>query len=273
MSLTSFVELPDVKEHLRLHVTKPWFQVQGEIKAPPLTTNYGLTGTAFDYLLRFFVEKLNHSAKKSSWVAEESLAILKSGLGKASTLKRAQRIVESAREQHHSYLKSQHKEKPNEQLIRATIDLAQLDLVYRIGLLDLQPINDAMIEDLSNLLALVRPEDFTARLTCVLNPTFGTASELVGGADADLFIDGTLIDIKTSKHLEMRRDIFNQLLGYYCLSCIGGVAGCRSKVTAVAVYYARYGLLHRVLIGSFVDPRRFPVLLKWFKARAMREFL
>jgi hypothetical protein len=105
----------------------------------------------------------------------------------------------------------------------------------------------------------------------VLNPTFGSASELVGGADADLFLDGTLIDCKTTKHLEMRRDIFNQLLGYYCLSRIGGVEGCRGRVTAIAVYYARYGILHRIPVSAFVDERRFPAVLKWVKTRAKRE--
>ena len=150
------------------------------------------------------------------------------------------------------------------------MDLAQLDLVYRIGLLDLQPINEAMVEDIGNILALVRPDDFRAKRTCVLNPTFGAASELVGGADGDLFIDGTLVDIKVNKHLELGRDIFNQIFGYFCLACIGGVDGCRGKVTCVAVYFARYGVLHRLPIKSFVEADRLPALLKWFEATANR---
>lgn len=70
------MELAEVKNYLRVNVTKPWFQVDGEIKAPPLSASYGMTGTAFDYLLRFYIEKLNPFAKKSSWVAESSLEIL-----------------------------------------------------------------------------------------------------------------------------------------------------------------------------------------------------
>jgi len=240
MSLTSFVEISDVKERFRIDVTKPWFQLQAEIKAPPLTTSYGWTGTAFDYLMRFYLEKLNRSVRKRRWLAEESLAILESRGTKASTLSRVRRIVETARRYYLSYLRSKRQEKPAAELIRATVDLAQLDLVYRICLSELRPIKRALLEDVTSLLALVRPDDFMAKRTCVLNPTFGAASALVGGADADIFIDGTLIDIKTSKHLEMGRDVFNQLFGYYCLSCIGGINGCRGKVHAVAVYYARY---------------------------------
>jgi len=223
MSLTSFIKLPDVKERLRRDVSKPWFQVHTEIKAQPLTESYSWTGTAFDYLLRFYIEKLNPCAKKNIWIAERGLAIVQNFGAPPSTQKRACHIVETARDHYRSYLKSKREEKPGKELIRAAIDLAQLDAVYRIGLLDLRPIAESMTKDLSNLLALVRPEDFRAKRTCSLNPTFGSASDLVGGADADLFIDGTLIDIKTSKHLEMERDVFNQLLGYYCLSCIGGI--------------------------------------------------
>ena len=269
MSLSTFVERPDVKAYLRENVAKPWFEVHAEIKAPPLTTSYGWAGTAFDYVLRFYVQKLNPStAKVRRWLAEESLAMLEHSRVGPSTLKRVRRIVDTAQQKYRSYLKDKREEKPNEELIRAAIDLAQLDLVYRIGRLELLPVDGAMTEDVRNMLALVQPDDFRAERTCVLNPTFGAASGLVGGADADLFLDGTLIDIKVNKNLEFGRDIFNQLLGYYCLSCIGGVEGCRGKVkvTEVAVYFARFGVLHRIPVSSFVDRNRLPALLSWFKA-------
>lgn len=270
MSLTAFVELAEVKDYLRLNVTKPWFRVDAEIKAPSLSTSYGMTGTAFDYLIRFYIEKLNPSAKKSSWVAESSMEILEQRPPERNTLRRARRILEIAKEHYQSYLAGKGAKKPGEELIRASVGLAQLDLVYRIGLLDLIPVMKAVVDDLSNLLALVEPAHFKAKRICVLNPTFGSASELVGGADADLFLDGTLIDFKTTKHLEMKRDIFNQLLGYYCLSCIDGVEGCSSRVTAIAVYYARFGILHRIPISSFVD-QRFPAVLEWFQRTAAAE--
>jgi hypothetical protein len=271
VSLSTFVERKDVKEYLRLNVAKPWFQVRAEIKAPPLTTSYGWTGTAFDYVMRFYLQKLNPCAKARLWLAEESIAILgASRRESARTMRRVRGIVETARDGLRLYLKTRRDAKPGRDLIRAAIDLAQLDLVYRIGLLDLQRINEAMVEDIGNMLSLLRPEEFRAKRTCVLNPTFGAASELIGGADGDVFLDGTLIDIKVNKNLELGRDIFNQLLGYFCLSCIGGVDGCRSKVTCVAVYFARYGMLHRLPINSFVQTRRLPELLKWFEGTASR---
>jgi hypothetical protein len=271
VSLSTFVERKDVREYLRVNVAKPWFQVRAEIKAPPLTTTYGWTGTAFDYAMRFYLQKLNPSTKVSRWLAEESAAlVVASRRETARTKKRVLGIIGTAKDCVRSYLKGKRDAKPNRELIRAAVDLAQLDLVYRIGLLDLQPINEAMVEDIGSMLALVRPEDFRAKRTCVLNPTFGSASELVGGADGDLVLDGTLIDIKVNKNLELGRDIFNQLFGYYCLSCIGGIDGFRGKITRVAVYFARFGILHRIPVDSFVEASRLPAHLKWFKATANR---
>lgn len=270
VSLSTFVERKDVKEYLRLNITKPWFQVKAEIKASPLTTSYGWTGTAFDYAMRFYLQKLNRCAKAGCWLAEESAAMVCASRESARTKKRVRAIVETAKDCLFSYLKSRRDQKPGRELIRAAIDLAQLDLVYRIGLLDLQPIKEPMVEDIGNMLALVRLEDFRAKRTCLLNPTFGNASMLVCGADGDVFIDGTLIDIKVNKNLEMGRDIFNQLVGYYCLSCIGGIDGCRGKIACIAVYFARFGILHRLPVDSFVKKSSLPVLLAWVKATASR---
>ena len=58
-----------MKEYLWLNVPKPWFQMRAEIKVPPLTTSYGSTGTAFDYAMRFYLQKLNPSAKVRRWLA------------------------------------------------------------------------------------------------------------------------------------------------------------------------------------------------------------
>jgi hypothetical protein len=129
VSLSTFVERKDVKEYLRLNVPKPWFQVKAEIKAPPLTTAYGWAGTSLDYLLRFYLQKLNTCAKESGWVAEESLAILERSRVAPSALKRARGIVVKARQLHRAYLKEKRTQNPSEELVRAAIDLAQLDLV------------------------------------------------------------------------------------------------------------------------------------------------
>ena len=77
MSLTSFLNKKDVREKFREEFPKPTFNIKKELLAPPFTKRYGLVGTAFDYLLRFYIKYLNPSAITKPWVAERGLEILK----------------------------------------------------------------------------------------------------------------------------------------------------------------------------------------------------
>jgi len=73
----------------------------------------------------------------------------------------------------------------------------------------------------------------------ILNPTF-QGSEDVGGADADLIVDGCLIDIKTTTRVEIRSVWLWQLLGYALLDYSNEYG-----IRAVGLYLARQGLLLR----------------------------
>ena len=76
MSLTSFLKNKDVKDAFKQGFKKPRLKLQGELLALPLTNHYGLVGTAFDYLLRFYIKRLNPNAIEQSWVSEVSLHLL-----------------------------------------------------------------------------------------------------------------------------------------------------------------------------------------------------
>jgi len=73
--------------------------------------------------------------------------------------------------------------------------------------------------------------------TIVLNPTFGGSVD-IGGADADLIVDGLLIDIKSiAKPGGRFKDIY-QLAGYCLLDYRD-----EYKITSVGIYFARQGVL------------------------------
>lgn len=271
MSLTSFIDgNPTLRARLLAEFIKPEFRLKIDIKAPPRTTHYGLTGTAFDYLLRFYAKKLNPNASTRRWTAEGGLALL---LGE-SCFDNAKRMLEEAQSCYEEFL-SADTECPTRQLAEVSVRLAYLENVYRVRIVDddaFRPVPPAILDDLQAMLKLVCPEDFRATRRCVLNPSFGSASSLVGGADADLIIDDTLIDIKTGKNLVLDREIFNQLVGYYVLSCIGGVDDCpRGAIKQLAIYYARYGVLHRLKVHDFVVEERMPAFIQWFKQCAEQE--
>jgi len=184
--------------------------------------------------------------------------------------KRANQIVLQAKKGYARFLNSGRLTK---RLIKSAVFLTRLDGKLRGGVpaekLDLDNVDEKDITDLRNLIKAVNWDDFKARKICLLNPTFGEASRLVGGADADVVIDDTLIEIKTTKKWELKRDYFNQLIGYYCLYCIGGIDGLpkNRKIKRFGIYFSRYAHLHMLPIGELIDQQRFAKFLRWFKAK------
>ena len=88
MSLTDFIKLPDVKAKFQAEFHKPNFDVQQELLATsPNGSNYRLVGTAFDYLLRFYIKYQNPHAKERRWVAEYALIYFKKTVNKFNQAK------------------------------------------------------------------------------------------------------------------------------------------------------------------------------------------
>ena len=114
------------------------------------------------------------------------------------------------------------------------------------------------VQDLKNLISAVDKKLFTAKNLCMINPSFGSASELVGGADADMVMDDTIIDIKTTKKLSLDRSFLDQVLGYYVLHHISGVGELNPKptITKVAIYFSRYGYVMH--LSELIDSATFP---------------
>lgn len=72
MSPTSLMDKPDVRALFRKAFEFEPVNVGAPMKAPPLTTNYTLVGTAFDYLARFWLERQHAVAYSQTWIAERA---------------------------------------------------------------------------------------------------------------------------------------------------------------------------------------------------------
>ena len=269
MSLTSFIKNKDVKEKFVQEFPMPKFQLVGELKAPPKTKHYSLVGTAFDYLMRFYLKRINPLAVTQEWVAELSILFV----ANKKTRKKINEILRYAKRIYENYLK---KEKMNEDVIKSCLLLAQLDLIYRAGYIvpNIGVVDLGDIQDMKNLIELVQSKCFLSKKNCLLNPTFGKASNLVGGADMDILLDDTLIDIKTTKFLKFKRDYFNQLVGYYTLFLIGGIDGAPKNTTVgfIGIYYSRHGILYKIAIDEVVKNCNLQEFIEWFEQRAEQEF-
>jgi hypothetical protein len=270
LSLTSFLKIPEVRQRFIAEFPVTGSKPKGEIRAPIITDNPARIGTAFDYLLRFYLERLNPNCKIEPWVAEHTATLL----GRAPKFQmRVNEIIRDARAVHQEYLRSG---EMKDELIGSAVLLAQIDVIYRAGILDedFGTVKANDIADLRQLIGIVDPLVFKARSLCILNPTFGEASNLVGGADADFIVDDTLVDIKTTKNLEFGRDYFNQLVGYYLLGRIGGTIGVvkGAKISRLGIYYSRYGLLYTLDAAQIENHQELDRFVAWFVERAREEF-
>lgn len=301
MSLTSIIrDRADIRDGLRARAARPPLRLEA-IKAPPLTANYGIVATAFDYLLRFHLQRLNKSAQASLWAAEQGVEMigaeelvydLDSGRlssGKADRQRRkADSHIAEARRVHASYLKTG---KVDDDLLATCLRLAYLDVALRVGpdRIDWKGVDKPDRADIADLRALLRVVDesaFKSSNLCLLNPTFGLASSLVGGADADILLDDCLIDVKNTKDPHLDGRDFLQLIGYYLLNGYAG-ASCAGNtvvrpINSLAIYFSRYGFLWRFPVEDVLPRKSLPETSRWFfdavckskavRAKCLRDF-
>lgn len=96
----------------------------------------------------------------------------------------------------------------------------------------------------------------------ILNPSFGEASESVGGADADAIIDDCLFDFKTSQRLEVKPEHVWQVVCYRALAAQSGIYSTLNQtvwnvnphqINWGAVYFARYGTIFKWKFETVID--------------------
>lgn len=154
------------------------------------------------------------------------------------------------------------------------VRLAKLDMILRAGMLD-TTFESADANDVAELLELVAvvPFDQLIGPVMLLNPTFGEASEIVGGADADLIVNGMLVDFKTTKEAYTDPLFLDQLLGYFLLARRAHRNdGAFPEINLVGLYFSRYGYLWRHDVSHWTGRADFAELEAWFfnHAKAIR---
>lgn len=269
MSLTSFINRSDVRAKLKEVIAQQQAPVNIPLRVLPVSANPSLVGTAFDYLLRFYIQRQNKVASQG-WVATAGLWKLGQFLGsrRSRLYKLAENSHARALEAHADYLRNG---RVNSNLLRSTIHLARLDMGVRPGpeylltehLTD--PCDDE-VRELRELYSIIPRGMFIAEHTCVLNPSFGDASILVGGADTDLIIDDTLIDFKVVRDFNQFSRHICQLVGYYILLLLSGEANGENinNLSRLGLYFARHGHLHLVSVDDLIERAMLPDLVRWF---------
>lgn len=263
----------------------PTLRPKGDILAQPITNNYSLVGGAFDYLLRFHIERINESClmgvkpyvaeasylKLASYLKTNNKDLIYCGYGKTRSKQEPSKVLNSLKKEYKLSSKNIKRFKEvgvvTDDLLRSCILFAKLDAFFRAHYVypDYSYFDDGDLKDLRQILHCVNFENFKAKEYCLLNPTFGKGSELVFGADADMVIDSTLIEIKVVKSNGLRREYLNQLLCYYILSLIGGIDGYGdSKIDSIGIYYARHGVFWKISLDEIAEMKVYEEVKDWF---------
>ncbi len=294
--------MPDVRARIKPLRPRLPRKINALLKVESGTKSYMLVGTAFDYLLRFELQRQAPHAQAERWVAESAPDLIwreSDGMiafmdprrtynGDAGPppegdyeavyelAQRVRSIVEGAKIAVATYLKSKRPSSTRrEELASHAIRLAQLDEVYRSKRLDAQfeTVDPADVQDLLALLAIVPFDTLLHKQVMLLNPTFGDSSPLVGGADADLITGDMLVDFKTTKKNAMNAADLDQLLGYFLLARNQRRSGHQfPEIKKLGLYFCRHGYLWAADTSSWTDHPQFLEVEKWFLKRAGEVF-
>ena len=270
MSLTTILrygtkEYKGFRSFLSESFPKPRLKENYPLQTQLTGASPSLIGSAFDYLLRFNLEKKYRSKVISTgWVSEHAIngyfktsglmfqssnwveELTAKGIKQLMSIKkRAPQKFKWCKSVHAKFLKSQPDD--SNQVLKACLFLARLDNIYRRGLPtvdELRALFDAKKDEVEELRSLARCcslDRFDATSHIILNPRFQTD---IVTADADLVVDEMLIDVKVTKHLKLTREHFNQLIGYYLLYLIGGFRFKKKvKISKLGIYFARHDFL------------------------------
>lgn len=261
MPLTKFVEQPVIRDAFKQYAARtglPFDAKAQPLLAPSCGRHHSSVGTAFDYLARFRTARdvvrdmpgADVTVYDTGWAAEDSVRLMERDFRYRQHHKRWSFLVSKARELFDEYVAGG--DIPIERVAKCCQFLANVDLLTRIG--DFNPHFDKPREEVhAELLALNAAFDpvrlFRPRKTVILNPVF-IASHLTDGADGDIMVDRTIVDVKTTNDIGYSSAQLRQLAGYAVLHGMGGVDAGNGTVYAepveeVAIYFSRYGLMAR----------------------------
>jgi hypothetical protein len=243
MPLTQFLKIPAVAKSILERYPFPSPVMESvEIRCPPKTKEYGVAGTAVDYVFRAIIEKKFSKVaqiKRKMWVAEEFV-------GGCEAMERRELLpfLDQGRKVFFDFLEDG---KMTYAFIKGMCHLARIDTVYRSNAArtSVPWVNEALIEDVAEVAKNFNVNIFGGGTCYELNPTFDFASRVVGGADADLIISYPgnqvlLVDFKTTIEFKFTRDHWLQLVGYSILrSMLPNVP----PITHTGIYFSRHGHL------------------------------
>jgi hypothetical protein len=289
MSIKIFIRRPEVGPLLKALL--PTFPRPRKISVPlrvePRTKHYALVGTAFDYLLRFELQRRAPHAKTRKWAAEYALKIIYHEDGRGGVFldllrnddpnlymspeevaERIRDILQQAKAAVNAYVINKSPTRSHqEQMALHAIHLAHLEQVYRRMYLDpnFQQVDGKDVQDLLELLAVVPFDSLIDRQTLILNPDFGASSKAVSGTDEDLITGDCLVNFKTTKSGEIKTVYLTSLASFLVLARHERLTDPAFPViNRLGIYFCRHAYFWTMDVGCLIENPHFKSLEKLF---------
>jgi hypothetical protein len=268
MRLTTLINEKPVRERMAMDLPRPKeIQLKAELLVPRMTQNPNLMGTAYDYLLRFHLQRDFPFATERAWLPEaahEEISTEMLTTAGERLLDKLGRIIRRAKRSKAAFLAG----KPlSRSLLQSTIQLAHCDMSCRAGMIDVRLVRPSagQVNELARLIEATDWSRLRAKRRCLLNPTFGQNCPV--RADADLLLDDMLIELKTTAKLQVTAPHWRQLIGYAALNEHFPFDGSEQPVSIrrVGFYFSRYGYLASWPLTELVDLVKFAAFAAWLR--------
>jgi len=269
MSLVKFIQIPEIRDILNEYIAKlklPKVE-KYDIEVPLRDIHQAsLIGTSFDYLLRYQL-KSRFNIPNDGIVADSGMLAFKVLF--VGSLEEEEPIsIEDYKYVENLYNKSRKtymkkNKKLTDEIVQSCINLARIDPIHRIKQFKSKWFKDKddknLILELRELSSVIDYSSFKGK-NMTLNPIFGDASMLVGGADADIIDGNNLIEVKTTRRPKVDLGDIRQALGYYFLTKIEKPQ--EFFIDYLSIYHSRSGEMFTILLN--IEPRVEKQLIRRF---------
>jgi hypothetical protein len=257
MSLTSEIKKNEIQSVLKKIINRPVKSFEYDtFHRPPINQTFmtpQITGVAFDYLIRFFLERSNSKKMivNEKWASKKASSYQNVDIISAETMK-DKYLVDG---------------KITEELINSVWRMSHIDFTYRSSsILEISDAPDEVIRDLLFLMKNLNKEDFVAKNICFLNPSFSITETARINADADFIIDDTIWELKVRKSNYIEPTFYYQLVAYILLSELGLINGFNQyhKINNIAFYYPRFQKIIKYPLDEIIPKKYLKDLVTWF---------
>ena len=256
MALRGLLGRADVQDLFEKTFKFEPYDIPDSIRAKPHTSNPKKIGIAFDNLARLWLKRRYAGTKSKPMFAENMSKFFGT---------RAYEVARSRMErmdlEYRLYIKTG---TPTAALVQQTLHQVGLDAWFHTGegRYVEERIDDNDITDLLDLYGVMMHSDLNDLERPIrLQVEFGTASDMVGGAQADIIAADTLIDTKVTMYPTFTREYYNQVVGYVVLHYLDRDRFAKwfgnGKLKRFGVYFARHGVLKMFPASQIYEAPKF----------------